>query len=58
MRVQKKSLLEPLSLLSEISYYQAPQFSHGGGSTRTLTAIAYWDDGVGLQLRGHICGPD
>ena len=37
----------------------APQFSHGGGSTRTETATTpYRDDGVGLQLRGHVCGPD
>ena len=37
----------------------APQFSHGGGSTRTETAISPCrDDGVGLQLRGHVCGPD
>jgi hypothetical protein len=37
----------------------APQFSHGGGSTRTETANSPCrDDGVGLQLRGHVCGPD
>jgi len=37
----------------------APQFSHGGGSTPTETANSpYRNDGVGLQLRGHECGPD
>ena len=37
----------------------APQFSHGGGSTRTETANSpYRNDGIGLQLRGHVCGPD
>jgi hypothetical protein len=35
----------------------APQFSHGGGSTPTETAITPCrNDGVGLQLRGQKIG--
>jgi hypothetical protein len=30
----------------------------GGGSTPTETALRLRDAGVGLQLRGHTCGPD
>jgi hypothetical protein len=57
---EKKCLYRLYILLIEISYSKlAPQLSHGGGSTPTETAISpYRDDGVGLQLRGHICGPD
>ena len=46
--------------LIEISYSKlAPQLTYGGGSTPTETAISpYRNDGVGLQLRGHVCGPD
>ncbi len=47
-------------LLIEISYSKlVPQLSYGGGSTPTEPAISpYRNDGVGLQLRGQVCGPD
>ena len=39
-------------LLRELSYYQAPQLSHGGGSTRTETAIRL----TGMMVLASNCG--
>jgi len=57
---EKKCLYQLNMLLIEISYSKlAPQLTYGGGSTLTKTAISpYRNEGVGLQLRGHVCGPD
>ncbi|MGD6806016.1 MAG: hypothetical protein ACQCN4_03560 [Candidatus Bathyarchaeia archaeon] len=48
-----------MSLLSEFSYYCYPAII----TWRRLNPyrngdLPYRDDGVGLQLRGHVCGPD
>jgi hypothetical protein len=57
--LEKKCLYRLNLLLNEFSYSKlAPQLQFGGGSTPTETAFRLRDAGVGLQLRGHVCGPD
>jgi hypothetical protein len=57
--VRKEMFISAESASKRIQLQLAtPQLTHGGGSTPTKKAIRLRDAGVGLQLRGHTCGPD